>query len=532
MLHLQVLENEKEKKILQSKIQGYHQLEEKEKKEAEKDQEMQGQIQDGGETNRHPYKMLLIGETGSGKTSFLNLLCNSRLIEELGKGADAAKLEQIMRYNDLTIENLTAMHSKTREVKSYEAEIYRMRTTVIDTPGFGDLRGLEQDKENVKKIIDALKGEDYINCVCLVIYGRQARISASLQYTLSEISTTLPKEVIDNIIVVFTNTASALDCYFELHQLDVFFGKKIDRALYIDNPYCKIEEAKQKATQLTDQIARSLRKSFEDGAKCLRSLQETVKNFKDVHTLHFTRLYDKKQEIERDVIILLAFYDEQIELKMQINTAEEKVAAALHSKKCNTHFKFIKELEVTKPVETGKPGNLLCGVPGCYSNCHMPCYCLTKLYDPEEFKKCKAMGGTETCKVCGHSYRHHYHNEVMFKKFKERKEIIDEAIKKRFEEATDKEQRANYLKQGLQTQKEELLRKKNSLLQELNGKITEFQKLSISNQNYAKVLENQCDVVEFRMRIEVGTQRAQLTALKDDLEKKLKVVNSAIAGHK
>ena len=81
------------------------------------------------------------------------------------------------------------------------------------------------------------------------------------------------------------------------------------------------------------------------------------------------------------------------------------------------------------------------------------------------------------------------------------------------------EQRANYLKKGLQKQREALLCKKNSLLKELNGKITEFQRLTISNQNYANVLEKQCDVVKLRIQTEVGAQRMQLTALKDDLEK-------------
>ena len=216
------------------------------------------------------------------------------------------------------------------------------------------------------------------------------------------------------------------------------------------------------------------------------------------------------------------------ELEKEIKTAEEKVDAALKLKSVYRDFKTTREVEVTKPVETGKPGNTLCGVPGCYSNCHVPCYCLTKLYDQEVFKKCKAMGGRETCKVCGHSYRHHYHNEVVFKTFKEREEFVDEAMKKKFNEAADMEQRANYLRQGLQTRREELLREKNSLLQELNGKITEFQRLGISDQNYAKVLEKQCDVVKLRIEAAVGAQREQLNALKCDLEKKLAIVTSAL----
>ena len=335
---------------------------------------------------QHPYKMLLIGETGSGKTSFLNLLCNSKLIEELGTNIDAAKLDQIRHYNDLKIEDSAAhpMASKTSEAKLYNTEVCKTRMTVIDTPGFGDSRGLEQDKENVEKIIEALKGEENVNCVCLIINGRQSRMTASLKYVLAEISSILPKEIFNNIIVVFTYTAEALDCNFDISELDPFFGRRIECAFYIENPYCRIEKAKQKAVQLSvDQIARSLKKSFEDTAETLRSLHETIKDFGNVHTLHFITLYEQKQEIERDVIIILASY----------------------------------------------------------------------FYDQH---------------------------------------------------------------------------KKNSPLQKLHGKLIVFQRLSISKQNYAKVLEKQCDVVQLRIETEVGTQREQLTALKDDLEKKLEVVNSAL----
>ena len=480
----------------------------------------------------HPYKMLLIGETGSGKTSFLNLLCNSKLFEELGTNVDAAKLDQIRHYNNLAIEDSTAraMASKTSDAKLYNTEVCEMRMTVIDTPGFGDSRGLEQDKKNVKKIIDALKGEENVNCVCLIINGRQCRTSASLQYVMSEISAIMPKEIFNNIIVVFTNTADALDSNFDISELDHYFGKRIQHVFYIENPYCRIEKAKQKAEQLPlEQIARSLRKSFEDTAESLRLLHETIKGFKDVHTLHFIRQYEKKQEIERDIITITASYDQQTKLETKIETAEEEVDAALKSKSLYRDFKTTREVEVTKPVPTpDKRHNTLCGVPGCYSNCHLPCY-LDKSYDPEEFKNCAAMGGTETCTVCCHSYRYHYHNEVVFQKFKEREEFVDEAMKKKFEEAADMQQRANYLRQGLQIRREELLRKKNSLLQELNGKITEFQELGISKQNYAKLLEKQLDVVELLIEVAVGDECVQLNALKDDLKKRLEVVISALS---
>uniref|UniRef100_A0A1X7UHE0 Uncharacterized protein n=1 Tax=Amphimedon queenslandica TaxID=400682 RepID=A0A1X7UHE0_AMPQE len=480
---------------------------------------------------RHKFRMLLIGETGSGKTSFLNLLCNSNLIEELGARVDGGKLSQIQQYHDLKIENSSShqMESKTSDAKHYKAEICDLKITVIDTPGFGDSRGLEKDKENVQKIIDALKKEDYINCVCLVVNGRQARMSASLKYVLSEISTILPKEVFDNIIVVFTNTADPLDCNFDLHELESLFDKKVHHHFYIENPYCRIEKAKQKATQLSnDQIARSLEKSFSDTAASLQLMRDTIKDFKDVHTFHFIELFEKKQEIEKDVIKILASYDEQTDLEKQIKIQEEEVDAALRTESLYTDFKTTRKVEVIKPVKTPeKRHNTLCGAPGCYSNCHIPCN-LAKSYDQAIFKTCSCMDETGTCKKCGHSYRHHYHNEVIFEKFSEEREFIDEEMKSRFRQAKDMRGMANVLRQGLQEKRKGLLRIKNSLLQELSDKITEFQQLGISQQNYAKVLEKQCDVVKLRIEGAIGDERAKLNAFKTEIEKKIEVVITAL----
>ncbi len=73
------------------------------------------------------------------------------------------------------------MESKTDDATLYNLEVGDMKVGVIDTPGFGDSRGFKQDETNAQRIISALKKEDYINCVCLIINGRQSRASASLQ---------------------------------------------------------------------------------------------------------------------------------------------------------------------------------------------------------------------------------------------------------------------------------------------------------------------------------------------------------------
>ena len=224
-------------------------------------------------------KILLIGEIGSGKTSLLNLLYNCSLIQELGFAKGAA---QFRNFNDIELENGLAskMESKTSGVKLYNVELCGLNMGVIDTPGFGDSRGMNEDKWNVRKIIDTLKEEEYLNCVCLIINGRRSRMGATLRYVLTKIASILPREIVENVIVVFTNTAGPRYLSFNPKSLQPFFGREIEpeRIFCIENPYCRFEKAKQLQEMLP-----SLKKSFEDTSRTLTEMSITMTHFQRVY---------------------------------------------------------------------------------------------------------------------------------------------------------------------------------------------------------------------------------------------------------
>lgn len=293
----------------------------------------------------HGFKMLLIGETGSGKTSFLNLLWNNGKICELGYD-----VHQLDRFNDIKLENAKAkkMESKTMGIKMYNIELCSHKIGVIDLPGFGDSRGMEEDKKPSKVIVEALKSEEYINCICLVINGRTSRTTTTLRYVLTEITAILPRVVLDNVIVVLTNTSNPLYCNFEPAKLKDFFGKEIDekQIFYIENPYCHLEKAKEKKTSLShDIIVRSLRSAFDETSILLAKMHSVIKDFKRIHTHHFSSLYEMKQEIERKVLDLLTEYDYQIELEKQIAIAGERVKRASRSKQLHADYKSTQEVK-------------------------------------------------------------------------------------------------------------------------------------------------------------------------------------------
>ncbi|XP_065886727.1 uncharacterized protein [Dysidea avara] len=472
-----------------------------------------------------PYKLLLIGETGSGKTSFLNLLCNSDMVKKLGF---EPALENFDNFSDIEMENA---HSKAAESKTSGATLYSITLNdleigIIDTPGFGDTRGMDQDIKNVKTIVDALKEIDHVNCVCLVINGRLARMTTTLQYVLAEITAILPRNVLDNVIIVFTNTSSALDLNFDAESLKEYFGKEIEKCFMIENPYCQFEKAKAKQGKIANKlIVEALKEGFDRAYRELSKIHEAIKDFKAVHTHHFTTLYEKKQQIECQVLDIKAAYDSQVELSQELKKAQEKIEAAQRTKKLNKDFQTYTTVTRWNRVST-LHHNTLCGAPGCYIVCHEGCG-LTKSFDPETFKHCAGVGG-KTCKTCGHDYRSHHHNEVKMVKETKSVPLINDEMKKRFEEADSTDKMAAMAKSKIESQISTSEEEKKTLSHNLLLIMEEFHKLGL-NKNYAKILETHLFTIQQRKEASDNQEDiANLTKTEEEIKKKLDVVRTTL----
>ena len=476
--------------------------------------------------NLNPYKMLLIGEAGSGKTSFLNLICNFNLVQTLGFQAG---LEQFHNFNDFVLENAASqqMESKTSNAKLYNVEFHDLKIGIIDTPGFGDSRGMEEDKKHVKRIIDALQEVECINCVCLIINGRNSRCTATLQYVLTEVTAILPKIILDNVIVVFTNTADVLDLNFAPTELTRYFGREIKTYFCIENPYYKFEKARQLMGKLQlNMISESLKKGFEDTGRVLNKMYTAMKPLIEVHTFHFIKLYNKKQEIEEKVRRLLLAYDNQLANEAAIKKTQKEIQEAAETKTLNENFKTEHYVTKWKTVKTDYY-NTLCGAWECHSNCHEHCS-MPYAFDKEMFRGCGGVGGS-TCRTCGHSYTDHFHEYAENRQVTEPEDYLDETAKAKYEAAKSMKEKKELLLAELNTKQEESEKQRKFLSEKLLLTMEEFHQLGLTN-NYARVLESQIHIVKQRVQVpdvssdEKDILRNTLT----QLDKKLQLVNETL----
>ena len=143
-------------------------------------------------------KIMIIGPTGSGKTTLLNSYINYLM---------KIKYNDNFRYKIIN-ENFgrAQSHSQTKNVTNYniktpEGKFYQ----IIDTPGFGDTVGIEEDEKITMKITDFFLHElNEINAVCLVVKSSDNRLTACQKYIFNCVFDLFGEDTKDIFIAMLT----------------------------------------------------------------------------------------------------------------------------------------------------------------------------------------------------------------------------------------------------------------------------------------------------------------------------------------
>ncbi len=101
--------------------------------------------------------------------------------------------------------------SQTSEITMYE--VFPMKSpislTIIDTPGYGDTRGLDKDLEVAENLAALFKSNDgvrEIDAVCFVTQASKNRLSDRQHYIISSILSLFGKDIVDNIVFLITHS--------------------------------------------------------------------------------------------------------------------------------------------------------------------------------------------------------------------------------------------------------------------------------------------------------------------------------------
>jgi len=376
---------------------------------------------------------------------------------------------------------------------------------------------------------------EFINCIILVINGREARMTTILRYVLTQICSIMPRTVLQQVFVVFSNTSDDLQLNFDISQLKSYIDANIvERYICLENPLASIEKAAGAKSQIPKRrLENALGLTLDRACKAMTDLFDSIKELPRVHTNDFMKLYHVKQRVERKTMDMLAEYDHTNQVISKVQKIEKEIQAAAHEKSLYQNFQTTQNLK-KRTTQVTKRHNTLCGHPGCYSNCHVSCG-LDKSMEKEVFKQCDAMGNgtSENCLVCGHAYHFHYHDEVQWVEEAVVEHLVDQQMKHKFEHAQNTEQQRQILLEAARKKLQELEQKKMDIAWELAGSIKEFEQHA-ALRPYNKLLIHQIDVIDQAIQAfaEDGKDQEQhkgLRETRDQLQKELVAVTAARA---
>ncbi|XP_066579133.1 uncharacterized protein LOC136768703 [Amia ocellicauda] len=149
--------------------------------------------------------IMMLGATGSGKSTLINAMITYILGVEWN---DEYRFEIINE----DIKKISQTSSQTTAITAYE--IYHEQwfkvpysITIIDTPGYGDTRGIEQDRlicENICELFKSPQGIHYIDAVCFVVQAPLVRLTPTQRYIFDSILSIFGKDIEKNILTLVT----------------------------------------------------------------------------------------------------------------------------------------------------------------------------------------------------------------------------------------------------------------------------------------------------------------------------------------
>ena len=398
--------------------------------------------------------ILVVGATGAGKTTLINGMINHILGVEWGDD---------FRFKLIREPPKTQAVSQTNHVTAYD--IFHMKgssidysLTIVDTPGFGDTRGLERDKmimEQIRQYFQSPDGVQELEAVCFLLQASLARLTPSQRYIYDSILSLFGKDIKDNIRLMITFADNQ-----DPPVLAAIQESNIPYPLVNEKPFhYKFNNSSLFAAKSDNAQDNAFnRMFFELGAHSFKQF------FADLVRMKTTSLTLTKEVLLERKRLEVVVEGLQQRIQHGLNQIEEfkqiKKALTDNDKQMNANqnFKFQVEFQVQEAVDISGTGCYVTNCQNCKWTCHYPC----KYANDAERKSCLAMDPGGFCRVCPGkcTWKQHFNQKFKYEWVKKKVDRSSDEIRKQYEDAQKKklsnQELVDQLKRQLQTCKRDI----------------------------------------------------------------------------
>ncbi|KAJ4477410.1 hypothetical protein J3R30DRAFT_217471 [Lentinula aciculospora] len=429
--------------------------------------------------------LILIGETGVGKTAMLNLLANV---------CAGIPVEEFEEKNELNNEaGGSKSGSQTNEPRFYSITCANgHKVNILDTPGLADTRGIDKDNEHKESIANAIKKNfDVVDAVIILANGTLARLGAATEYTLTTISGMFPNSIVDNIAFVFTMVSTPALFNFDRTSLPQELKKS--RVWSIDNPFAQwltyrklLEQDPPANVDDLEETVESTRRGYAKALKMLSQVFQYLDQCKVQPTHSIFELYLMSTDIEARISNVIARMTQTEDKRTSFKSLQANYKDQGHKMLMEKYERII-NTPFYQHQDTGAEHNTLCVAGNCYSNCHERCTVGFTMDRETLARMCASFEETpgvallkRRCKDCGHLAEDHQHYRTKWVKTIKTDTIIDPDVKKRYDAAKTESENIADLMKTAQTEIEQLERDIVEFEKELTDLCEKYNKLSLS----------------------------------------------------
>ncbi|KAK9976533.1 hypothetical protein ABG768_021738 [Culter alburnus] len=378
--------------------------------------------------------IMMIGATGAGKTTLINSMINYILGVEWEDDFRFVLIDEGKQKSQAESQTLEITAYQINHMDGFQVP-YSL--TIVDTPGFGDTRGIAHDQKittQIQEFFSARGGIDRIDAVCFVVQASLARLTHTQKYIFDSILSIFGKDIAENILMMVTfadgKTPPVLEA-IKVSEVPCSTNESGEPLHFKFNNSAVFANNNQSAEDEESDCDNFDKRFWKLGFSSMRKFFTSLETMETKSLTLTQEVLKERQQLE----VLVQGLQPQINAGLTKLDEIKKTRAALEQNKAkmdaNKDFEYELEVTVPKKIENNTR-YFLTNCQKCHFTCHDTC---SIAYDNMKYY-CLAMKDGK-CTVCPGKcdWNVHFNQKYKWDYVTEKRKETYQDLKKRFEDA-------------------------------------------------------------------------------------------------